>query len=707
MGVRSNPRVRRWTSVVLAVVAALSLAISLLSAWAVSTVFDASTLSRRAVHALDSEAVRHEVAIQLTDQLVKSGNREVIAFKPAALLTVEALVDTDSFKSIFATAVRRTHASLIAGNGSGGLDLSDSLSLMAEGLQLNTAKAAGAVDDTASTNSMADVMTTVAELPVWGWRDRLVYGAFGAFALGLAAGVGSVLVAADRRKGVVRVGVAVSAGGALIVLIIAIASVVAARYATDTALKTAVQEAVWSAAADLRATGLGLAVMGMVVAAAASPNERFSPDRVRESLLARYQRLRSSTWGTLLLAFMSAMTGLWIVSDGETAARVVVFLAGLLLVFVAARLVVSLASAVAAVVDADGNVQPQRRWLGWAIAVVGVSALVVGFSVVNFNSAKAAAESAAARSCLGREDWCDLRLDEVTLPGSHNSMSSPGYAGWLFAEQIEPIGGQLRAGVRALLIDAHYGRKSSVRVPGSNVQLVITDIASEFTVPGAELPDESIRKKAEELAASAPSSGSGKRDVYLCHNYCELGSVRMLDEMVSVRRFLESNPSEIVTIVVQDAVASADVVAVMEAAGLTDMVATLVPGAPLPTLGELVDSNRRLLVFAERGDDNSPDWYHAAYDWFQETVYKFDSIKGFTCEANRGSADNPLFLMNHWVSSSPPDPGLAAKANNRAVLNQRLEQCRRDRGLVPNVIAADFATKGDVVAVAADLTGNR
>ncbi len=706
MGLRSNPRVRRWTSVVLAVVAALSLAVGLLAAWAISTVFDASTLSRRAVHALDGEAVRHEVAVQLTDQLVKSGNRQVIAFKPAALLTVEALVDTDAFKSIFATAVRRTHAALIAGDGASGLDLSDSLSLLAEGLQLNTEKAAAASDG-GSSNSLADVMTTVADLPVWGWRSAMTYGALGAFLLGLVAGVGSVLAAADRRKGVVRVGIAMSAGGSLIILVIALGSLVAARFATDPDLKLAAQEAVWAAAADLRATGLGLAVMGMVVAAAASPGERFSPDRMRASVTARYQQLRASTWGTLLLAGLSAMVGLWIISDGETATRVVVFLAGLGLVFVSARLVVSLASAVAAVVDADGNVQPQRRWLGWTIAVVGVSSLVVAFSVVNFNSAKAAAESASVRTCLGREDWCDLRLDEVTLPGSHNSMSSPGYAGWLFAEQIEPVGGQLRAGVRALLLDAHYGRKSSVRVPGSNVQLVITDIAGEFAVPGAELPSEEIRKKAEELAASAPSSGSAQREVYLCHNYCELGSVKMVDEMVSVRRFLESNPSEIVTIVVQDAVSSADIVAVVEAAGLTDMVATLQPGKPLPTLGELVDSNRRLLLFAERGDADAPAWYPKAYDWFQETVYKFDSIKGFTCEANRGDADNPLFLMNHWVGASPPDPDLAAKANKRVVLEQRVEQCRRDRGLVPNVIAVDFATKGDVMAVAADLTGNR
>ena len=36
---------------------------------------------------------------------------------------------------------------------------------------------------------------------------------------------------------------------------------------------------------------------------------------------------------------------------------------------------------------------------------------------------------------------------------THNSMSSPLYADWLFGEQIGPIGDQLNSRIRALLFD--------------------------------------------------------------------------------------------------------------------------------------------------------------------------------------------------------------------------------------------------------------
>ena len=214
-----------------------------------------------------------------------------------------------------------------------------------------------------------------------------------------------------------------------------------------------------------------------------------------------------------------------------------------------------------------------------------------------------------------------------------------------------------------------------------------------------------MKAQAEKLAASA--SASGERGVYLCHNYCELGAVKMVDEMQSVRRFLESNPGEVVMIVVQDAVSSADVAAVFRAAGLLDHVVTLTPDEPLPRLGTLIDNDTRLVVFAERGDADAPPWYPHAYDWFQETKYTFDSIASFDCSANRGTEDNPLFLINHWVGRSPPDPALARKVNAIDVLDARVQQCLAERGLTPNVIAADFATTGDVVATAQNLTARR
>ena len=634
------------TSIVLAVVMTLSLAGGLLCAWMHTTLFDSDALARRAVHALDSEAVRQQLAVQLTDQLVKSGNRGIIAFRPAAQLTVETLVDTDAFKSLFASAVRRTHSALLSGTADDGLDLSDSLGLLASGLSLNqdkkasAAAAASAITTDVGTTTeagttkpvkatMAEVVDRIAHLPVWDWQTELNVLGYVLFAL-----------------------------------------------------------------AGLKAIGV------VVVAAAASPHDRFDPVVARANAVARYRVLRVSTWGTLGLAAAAALAGLLMLVYPESALALLVWALGLVLVFAATRMVVSLAAAVSAPVEG----KPRRRWLGWVIGVAGLLLIAVPFSVVSVTKGHAAAENSYTRTCMGSEANCDLRLDEVTLAGSHNSMSAPAYPGWLFGEQIESIRGQLNAGVRALLIDPHYGRQSSVKVPSSGVQLVLTDFASEFVVPGAEVPDQSIRDRAAKLAASAPNNGKGKRDVYLCHNYCELGAVKMVDEMVAVRQFLETNPSEIVMIIVQDAVSAADVAQVFNAAGLLDQVATLAKGEPLPTLGDLVDAGTRLVVFAESGEDDAPAWYPRAYDWFQETPYAWKSIGSFTCAPNRGKPDNPLFLVNHWVGRSPPDPALSKQVNGRSVLEARAQQCLTDRGITPTVIAADVATSGDLIAVTSEMT---
>ena len=705
------------TSIVLAVVMTLSLAGGLLCAWMHTTLFDSDALARRAVHALDSEAVRQQLAVQLTDQLVKSGNRGIIAFRPAAQLTVETLVDTDAFKSLFASAVRRTHSALLSGTADDGLDLSDSLGLLASGLSLNqdkkasAAAAASAITTDVGTTTeagttkpvkatMAEVVDRIAHLPVWDWQTELNVLGYVLFALAGLTAIGVVVVAYHRRLGLMRVGISAMVAGALVILVVIIGSRFAQAAVSSAPLRRAVEDTIWAATADLRAVALTLALVGAVVAAAASPHDRFDPVVARANAVARYRVLRVSTWGTLGLAAAAALAGLLMLVYPDSAISLLVWAIGLVLVFAATRMVVSLAAAVSAPVEG----KPRRRWLGWVIGVAGLLLIAVPFSVVSVTKGHAAAENSYTRTCMGSEANCDLRLDEVTLAGSHNSMSAPAYPGWLFGEQIESIRGQLNAGVRALLIDPHYGRQSSVKVPSSGVQLVLTDFASEFVVPGAEVPDQSIRDRAAKLAASAPNNGKGKRDVYLCHNYCELGAVKMVDEMVAVRQFLETNPSEIVMIIVQDAVSAADVAQVFNAAGLLDQVATLAKGEPLPTLGDLVDAGTRLVVFAESGEDDAPAWYPRAYDWFQETPYAWKSIGSFTCAPNRGKPDNPLFLVNHWVGRSPPDPALSKQVNGRSVLEARAQQCLTDRGITPTVIAADVATSGDLIAVTSEMT---
>ena len=71
------------------------------------------------------------MATTLTEQLARNGNQQAVNFRPAFELAVEAGINTDTFRSIFRTAVERTHQALLEGQADGaGLNLSDSIAII-------------------------------------------------------------------------------------------------------------------------------------------------------------------------------------------------------------------------------------------------------------------------------------------------------------------------------------------------------------------------------------------------------------------------------------------------------------------------------------------------------------------------------------------------------------------------------------------------
>jgi hypothetical protein len=348
---------------------------------------------------------------------------------------------------------------------------------------------------------------------------------------------------------------------------------------------------------------------------------------------------------------------------------------------------------------------PRLATVGGAIVVIA-GMVTVGFLVTTRGAAKAA-QASEEQVCNGKKSLCDLRIDQVTFPGSHNSMSSANYPGFLFAEQIGTINEQLNSGVRALLIDTYYGVPSSARIPGQSTPIVLTDKVAQAAGRAEVNEDPVAAKRAAQLAAGAPKAADAQRGIYLCHSNCETGAVQVQKPLSDIKSFLNNHPDDVLMVVIQDATTPADTAAAIEAAGLGDRVATLQPGQPLPTLRTLIDSGRTLLVFAERGDPGGPPWYHNMYDWFQETTFSFTNKKQFDCAPNRGNPDAPLFLINHWITSSPPNPSTGSDVNSTGALDKRIEQCLTDRGLVPNIVAVDFAERGNLVSTAQELNERR
>lgn len=689
---------RRVASVVLLVIAGVLFPLVVIANWAGTTIYDSDTFSERAVEPLNSEAARRELARRLTEQLVRSGNQQAVNFRPAFELALEGVIDSDTFRSIFRNAVRRTHQAILEGQGGGqGLDLGASFSVISSSLQISGGAGDAQQSKKGLNNSLSDVTERFDDLGIWDLEDTGNKIALAAFFTGLAAVVGSIVLAEDRRRAVRRLGFVAVIDGAFIVVLLLGGSWFLGRQIDDSRLADAMTGALGEVTSDLRLTGLWIMAYGVVLAAAAAPSgRRYTPAEVWRRTRGWVERRRRTTWGTIGLALIGLFISIIFIQDPLGNFELLVRAAALWVAYLAITEILRLVQAFTARTRERRAIWPRVAIIGGTLVVI-VSLVTVGFILTTRGAAKAAAPSGEQR-CNGKKSLCDLRIDQVTFPGAHNAMSSSLYSGYLFAEHINTISEQLSSGVRAFLIDSYYGVPSSARIPGTDTPIVLTDRVAQAAGRAEVNEDPAQAERAAELAARATPAVDAQRGIYLCHNRCETGAVPFPTVLKDFRSFLDTHPDDVVMMIIQDATTPADTAAAIEAAGLSDRVATLRPGEPLPTLRQLIESGRTLLVFAERGDPGGPPWYHSAYEWFQETTYTFPNKNAFNCQPNRGPAEAPLFLINHWVSTSPPDPGVSGAANARTVLERRVDQCLTERGVAPTVIAADFAESGDLVA---------
>jgi hypothetical protein len=150
--------------------------------------------------------------------------------------------------------------------------------------------------------------------------------------------------------------------------------------------------------------------------------------------------------------------------------------------------------------------------------------------------------------CNSSVELCKRRLTDVTFPATHNSYAASDEPGWYFANQRYSIARQLRDGIRALLIDIHWGERAAAS------GLVRTDLkaegSSENKVARA-LPAPALRL-AERLAGRRGlGATTGRPSLYLCHTLCELGAESLDAELQKIRGFLDSHPGEVLILVIE------------------------------------------------------------------------------------------------------------------------------------------------------------
>lgn len=255
----------------------------------------------------------------------------------------------------------------------------------------------------------------------------------------------------------------------------------------------------------------------------------------------------------------------------------------------------------------------------------------------------------AADACNGDPELCDRRYDAVAYPTTHNAMSASDMGFWS-ANQRGSISRQLQDGIRALMLDTHT-----------------------FTLrPGDKRP-------------------------WLCHKFCLLGGMPLVDGLREVRAFMDGHPREIITIILESHAPADRTRDAFAQSGLLELAHVQRADRPWPTLRELIGTGRRLVVFTDQGGGKWP-WFHDEFAFVFENPFAAWRDTDFACGVDRGLRAG-LFVLNHFISAPLPDRAASARVNRAASLWAHVRRCTREQGRQPNFVTVDYYDVGDLFAV--------
>lgn len=705
---------RRTASITLALAGALLLVIGGLLLYARVSLFNSDAFADRATDALAEQRVREALTEPIVNAIVDSGPAELINAQPILEAGVGGVIDTSTFRRTFRGAARDAHSALFEGDVDAlVLNLADAGVIAISAVRSISPDVAERIPEDLEPQliEITDSGLTLDVAPLA--HDVRVLGIVLPL-LGLALLAGSVALAPTPRTGVIwaSAAVAVASGVAIAAFLIG-RSLVLAQFEDEVVHDAAA--AGWDAfLGDLFLWFAALGVGGVIIAAAAYAGVRevdpAAPLR-RLAAIASWRPARAS----IRLARAVGILGvsLLLVLRPEAGLHVAVVAIGGWGLFVAAtEILLVIAPPPDPSTEGAGERAAgfrSRLRPGRVFAVLGaLAAVAVGVVVVSAGSDE---EVAAARppgpvpACNGFEELCERTVDQVSFAATHNSMSAAREEDWYLPNNRHGIGRQLEDGIRALLIDTHYGIETS----GGNV---VTDLERE-TPTRAEIEEKIGADGIERVDAIRDRLGEGDpadAEPYLCHVFCELGATELTEALTEIREFLDTHPDEFVILFVEDVVVPEDAADAFEASGILRYAYEHQRGEPFPTLRELIEADERVMVLGEMHSGGSEfPWYEDGFTLVQETPFTFHSPEEIAspagCRPNRGTEHSPMFQINNWVEQIPRSPDLAGEVNDFDALLGRARMCERRRGLLPNLIAVDHYDRGEVLEVVNVLNG--
>lgn len=691
-----RPDKRRRLGAALVVLGGLCLLLALPLGYLNREVFSSSGFADNSVRSLESSAVRTKLSNDVTQALVVQ-DPSLVSVEPVLRGLTETLVTSPPVEAIVRLAAGQTHAALFSSNQqSVVIDLANLGVAVIGFIDRQNPQAANRLQQPRSLALKLANRTLTLDLIKLANTVRLLAFLLPLLAIFLFAA--ALAMTRNRRRTALAIGVTLTTVGlaALAAYLVGRGVLILLVGSSDRDVVMGIFDAFFS---RFPIWAFSFALVGaIIVGAAVSITSDTRGSRVPHQVI--WERMTSRPRGTgeaLVRALVLLGVATFAFLDPNGFLKFLVLLLAAWLAYYAVMILLGLL-----VVSRTGD-QPLepgigRRFLKLSAASICALVLVTGVLAVVVKQRSDGTAKVASTGCNGMQSLCDRTFDEVVFPSSHNSMSAA-QSGFLNANQGLSIVNQLDLGVRGLLIDVYEGRRNDQAIVRTNLSKKAVDSVS------AQIGSEGLAAVQRLAGSVAFGPVSGKKQLFLCHIVCELGATDAVPEFRQVADWMDRNPKEVLVLMIEDAAPAAVVKQALSDGGLAGYANDYQPTATstFPTLQQMIDSDKRLWVMAEQNGD-ATGWYHRAFQVTQETPYKFTSPPELqtaaSCRPNRGGTNPPLFLVNSWVESYPPNPEKATIVNRRPFLLERARRCEMQRSLTANLLAVDFADRGDVVGVA-------
>jgi uncharacterized membrane protein YidH (DUF202 family) len=316
--------------------------------------------------------------------------------------------------------------------------------------------------------------------------------------------------------------------------------------------------------------------------------------------------------------------------------------------------------------------------------------------------------------CNGHSRFCNYQVDELLWATSHNAMSSSADK-FVAPNNFFALSDSLKAGYRAFMLDVYYNDSAPVNPFLENFGLASPTQSSS----------EGGRDRSQQDVADS---------LWLCHASCVLGHIPMVGVLNTIKAHLEANTGDVVVVMLEQYVSSADIIAVLNVTGLLEM--TWIPQAKpgdwsfqWPTLRELGANNTRFIIFTDEipGSARNPlptyPQLQYQFDYVAETEYTVDEPTKFNCNIARGGGNwsgnedqiiaevkkmsQKVFLLNNFISNPLASPFEASEVNTVDFIATRYYSCATQwllrYGAKPNFVAVDFWSQGDTLRAVDDI----